>query len=80
MPDVKIRKLEDWVVQSYRSTAEHAGHSLEEELRRVLTDTARRRRQETVAQLDALKDRFRREGMKPVDSTPGIRADRETRG
>ena len=38
--DVKIRKLPDWVVDTYRARAQAAGHSLEEELRSLLTEAA----------------------------------------
>jgi plasmid stability protein len=38
MADAKIRKLDDWVVQSFRARAKEAGRSLEEELRQFLTE------------------------------------------
>ncbi len=35
MADVKIRKLDDWVVESFRAQAKKSGHSLEAELRQL---------------------------------------------
>jgi plasmid stability protein len=35
MADVKIRKLDDWVVESFRARAKRAGRSLEDELRQT---------------------------------------------
>jgi len=78
--DVKIRKLEDWVVEALRDRARRAGHSLENELRRVLTD-------EALAAQHAAGRRFetlRREMVKKhgvfADSVPLMREDRDARG
>ena len=47
-----IRKLDAWVVESFR---ERAGRSLEEELRQVLTKAARERRTPRfIAELEQL--------------------------
>ena len=53
MADVKIRKLDDWVVESFRARAKQAGRSLEEELRQFLTEAARERRRR-FAELEEL--------------------------
>jgi len=80
MADVKIRNLDDHVIEAYRQRAETHGRSLEEELRRALKDNLQ-------ADKDALADRLRarhdayvaKHGYMP-DSTPEIRADRDERG
>lgn len=80
MADVKIRKLEDWVVETHRALAEAAGRSLEEELRRLVTEAALKPQHEFARQVRALKDELlERYGVMP-DSTPLIREDRDRRG
>lgn len=80
MADVKVRNLPDWVVASIRARAEHEGRSLEEELRVLITDDAKRRRQETIRQLKAFRNKLRKKYGVLSDSTPGIREDRQARG
>lgn len=77
MADVKIRKLEDRVVRFYRQRAEKAGHSLEAELRRVLTEGTLAPRREFAKRVKRRLARLRAKyGVMP-DSTPGIRAERD---
>lgn len=59
MADVKIRKLDDWVVESCRAQARRAGRSLEEELRQFLTGAARERRWRFADKLEAFTDQLR---------------------
>lgn len=80
MPDIEIREIPDWVVQFFRGAAEHAGHSLEEELRRALTEVAERRRAELLSDLQEFHERLRQEIGELPDSTSEIRADREAHG
>lgn len=77
MADVKIRKLEDWVVESFRTRAKASGHSLEEELRRLLTETARARRQDLIDEIDAFRQGLRDTYGEMADSTPVIREIRD---
>jgi plasmid stability protein len=80
MADVKIRKLPDWVLAAHKSRAQNAGHSLEEELRLLLTTAALRPQQELTRKIAAFRNSLRRKhGLLP-DSTPQIREDREARG
>ena len=53
MADVKIRKLDHWVVESFRARARQAGRSLEEELRQFLTEAVRERRRNFADKLEA---------------------------
>lgn len=77
---MKIRKLAPWVIEAHRAKAEHAGISLEEEVRRVLTEEALRPQKQLAQKAAEWQEQLRkRYGMFP-DSTPGIRADREERG
>jgi plasmid stability protein len=78
--DVKIRKLPDWVVAAYKVRAEHAGRSLEEELRVLLVEGASNSRKELARKTNAFQDRLRRKYGTLSDSTLQIRADREARG
>ena len=77
MADVKIRKLDDWVVESFRVRARQAGRSLEEELRRFLTEAARQRRERFVAELDELNATLREKYGELPDTTPLIREERD---
>lgn len=80
MADVKIRKLDDWVVESFRARAKQGGRSLEDELRRFLTDAARERRERFVAELDELNARLREKYGELPDTTPLIREERDQSG
>jgi plasmid stability protein len=80
MTDVKIRKLDDWVVESFRARAKQAGHSLEEELRQFLTEAARERRRRFIAELDELNAGLREKYGELPDSTPLIREERDQYG
>ena len=79
MAEVKIRKLDDWVVESFRARARQAGRSLEEELRQLLTETARERRR-LVAELDELNAELREKYGELPDPTPLIREERDRYG
>jgi plasmid stability protein len=58
MADVKVRKLEDWVITTLQHQAKRRGHSLEEELRCVLTDTALKAQHEFAASAKAIRQRI----------------------
>ncbi len=77
MADVKIRKLDDWVVQSFRAQARRAGRSLEEELRQTLTEVARARRAALVDEINAFRESLRARYGMMTDSTPLIREIRD---
>jgi antitoxin FitA len=80
MADVKIRKLEDWVVESFRAQARKGGRSLEAELRQFLTEAARQRRQQVIDEIKAFNEQLRAKYGEMSDSTALIREDRESRG
>jgi plasmid stability protein len=80
MADVKIRNLDDEVVASIRRQAEQAGRSLEQELRRIVTDEHRRRREALLADILAHQTSSRQRESTLVDSAELIREDRDARG
>jgi plasmid stability protein len=77
MADVKIRKLDDWVVESFRAQAKKFGHSLEAELRHFLTEGARQRRDSYLEKLNAFNEHLRAKYGEMPDSTPLIRQIRD---
>jgi len=80
MADVKIRKLPDWVVATFKGRAAQAGRSLEEELRVLVSEAASRPKQRRAAELQAFRRMLRRRYGPLADSTAGIRKERAARG
>ena len=80
MPDIKVRRLPEWVVSAFKARAAQAGRSLEEELRALLVDAAAKPKRERAAELAAFRRMLRRKYGTLTDSTEGIRGDREARG
>jgi plasmid stability protein len=80
MADVKIRNLDDWVLGSHRTRAEAAGRSVEEELRRVLTEAAHAARLKAAEEFRKVREELRAKYGVMEDSTPGIREDRDSWG
>lgn len=77
MADVKIRRLDEWVVEAFRARAKQAGRSLEEELRQTLTEVARMRRTALVDEINAFREGLKARYGEMADSTPLIRQMRE---
>jgi antitoxin FitA len=77
MARVLVRNLDDDVVDALKDKAKLRGHSLEQELRDILAEAARPRRDERVA----LADQVRRLTLdRPQsDSTDLVREDRDQR-
>jgi plasmid stability protein len=80
MVEVKIRKLPDWVVATFKSRAARAGRSLEEELRDFLTEEASWPESRRAAELRAFRRMLRRKYGLLADSSGGIRKERAARG
>lgn len=80
MADVKVRKLNYWVVETIRKRAEQAGHSLEEELRRILTEAALKAQHDFASHSAAWRRIMQKKHGTFSDSTALIREDREARG
>jgi plasmid stability protein len=80
MTDVRVRNLDNWVVEALRARAKRHGRSLEGELRELLSEEAMRPRLEAAARAQALREGIAREhGLLP-DSAALIREDRDARG
>ncbi len=79
MTDVRIRQLDDWVVDVHRRQAKLHGKSLEKELREILTAAALAKKQATVAELRAALDELRDKYGTFSDSAALIREERDRR-
>ena len=80
MADVKVRKVPDWVIEAFRSSASATGKSLEEELRSLLIQVASVRRREFIKAADVFREELRAQYGQLSDSTVGIVEHREQRG
>jgi plasmid stability protein len=80
MTDVRVRNVDEWVIEWHRSEARRVGRTLEAELRRVITEAALDRCRAIVAEmrtdLNELQSKY---GLFP-DSVRDIRLEREQRG
>jgi plasmid stability protein len=80
MAEVRVRKLEEWVVNWFRTQARQHGESLEGELRQVLTGVAQARKQAIAAGLRADLEAIEKQYGTFSDSAALIREDRDARG
>ena len=80
MAEVKIRKIEDWVINTIRVFAKKNNQSVEEQLRCILREAAQSPRKKMMEECLAFQDEIRQKyGVLP-DSTSGIREERDRRG
>ena len=75
---VIVRNLDSRVVQILRERARLRGHSLEQELRNVLTKAARLTPEERLQRIDRIRA-MTPKGVEQIDSTLLIREDRDSR-
>jgi plasmid stability protein len=80
MTDVRIRNVDDWIVEWHRHQAKRKGRSLENELRQVITDAALAKKHAIAQEMRAGLDELRSKYGLMSDSTVGIREDRDRRG
>lgn len=80
MTEVRIRNVDEWIVESLRTRARSKGHSLEGELRELLREEAMRPRQELAEQLRGMRRELRDKHGTFSDSAALIREDRDARG
>jgi plasmid stability protein len=80
MTEVRIRNVDDWVVESLRLRARSKGQSLEGALRELLNQEAMRPKQELASELRQMREELRKKYGTFSDSTALIREDRDTRG
>lgn len=77
MKEVRVRNLPDEIVHALRRRAQRNGHSLEGELRTLLTEEALRPKRELLASLRQSQEEQRAIHGILADSTPYIRAMRD---
>lgn len=80
MTEVRVRNVDDWVVEAIRSLARSRGRSLEAEVREVLRREAMRPKEELAAELGRMRAELRDKYGAFSDSTALIREDRDARG
>jgi plasmid stability protein len=80
MTDVRIRNVDDWIVEWHRHQAKRDGRSLESELREVITQAALAKKHEIAQEMRDALDELRSKYGTFSDSTVGIREDRDRRG
>lgn len=80
MTEVRIRNVEEWIVQSLRTRARSKGNTLEGELRELLREEAMRPKQELAGELRDMREQLRKKYGTFSDSAALIREDRDSRG
>jgi len=80
MTDLRIRKLDEWVVAALKVRAKRKGHSLEAELRETLQDDVKREKRAVVAEHEEMLKKLRDKYGIFSDSAVLIREERDTRG
>jgi antitoxin FitA len=75
--EIKVRQLEERVVDVLRVRAKHRGVSLEEEVRSILTAAVDADREALTREAKAISERVRRAN--PVQATDSVRIIREER-
>jgi plasmid stability protein len=80
MTDVRVRNVEDWVVESLRLRARANGQSLEGALRELLRQEAMRPKRELADRLRRTRAELYKKYGRLSDSAELIRAERDERG
>jgi len=80
MAEVRIRNVEDWIVNSLRHKAKSQGQTLETVLHELLREEALRRKRVLVEELRQMQEELRQKYGTFSDSTIGIREERDARG
>lgn len=80
MTEVRIRNVDDWVVDELRKQARLKGQSLEGTLRELLRQEAMRPKRELANDLRQMQDELRKKYGTFSDSAALIREDRDARG
>ena len=80
MSELRIRNVDEWVVESLRQRARSSGQSLEGALRELLRQEAMRPKLEMANELRRMREELRTKYGTFSDSTALIREDRDQRG
>lgn len=81
MAQIVVRRIPDADFETFRARAQRLGRSTEEEVRRLIVETAETERRwgQFVREADSLRERIRRRAGVGEDSTQMIRKMRRTR-
>jgi plasmid stability protein len=79
MTDLRIRDVEEWVLDVHRRHAKKQGTTLENEAREILTAAALAKKQALAQELRAMQDELRQKYGTFSDSTLFIREERDRR-
>ena len=80
MAEVRIRNVDEWIVESLRHKARSQGQALETVLRELLWEEAMRRKRVLIEELRQMQEELRQKYGTFSDSTIGIREERDARG
>lgn len=80
MTEVRVRNVDDWVVESFRLRARAHGKTLEGEIRDLLSEEAMRPKRALAEELYRMREELRQKYGTFSDSAALIREDRESRG
>lgn len=80
MAEIRVRNLNEWVVDEFRARAKRHGKSLEGELRELLSNIAQQSKLALSEELRSMRFELRRKYGTFSDSVELIREDRDARG
>jgi plasmid stability protein len=80
MTELRIRNVDNWIVESLRLRARSIGQSLEGSLRELLHQEAMRPKLELASELRQMREELRKKYGSFSDSTVLIREERDRRG
>jgi plasmid stability protein len=80
MAEIRVRNVDESILATFRDVARRRGHTVPEEIRRLITDAVVRPKQELIARLDRLRESIRSEHGTLDDSTQWIREERDRLG
>ncbi len=80
MSEIRIRNVDEWIVESLRHKARSQSQTLEFLLRELLREEAMRRKRALADELRQMQDELRHRNGTFSDSTIGIREERDARG
>lgn len=80
MTELRIRDVDDAVIQQLKDYAKRHGRTLGDEVRSILADAVNRPRREMAAHLSKLRVSIESTPAGGLDSTAYIRQDRDRRG
>ena len=80
--EIKVRQLPEWVVEAHKQQAHQNGTSLEQHLRRIITESARAQKRSFLQTARVCRERLERElgGMLPDRTADLVREMRDERG